>query len=98
MHPKVTKTNRSIIIDRMQLADLLLAAAQTALAGVQYAPYMSQNKAYESYGTANVKNWVKWGKVNIYKDGDRNCIIRLSRLELEASAQASNRCEYFLNL
>jgi len=100
---KVTKTNRIIIIDRMQLADLLLAAAKTARAATlidvgKLSPFLSQKKAYEIYGEMNVRNWVKWGKVDKVKDGDKYCKVRLSRLELEAAAEASNRCEYFLNL
>jgi len=99
---KTTKTTRDIVINRMQLADLLVAAAKTARTQTliemgQLPPFMSQKRAYEIYGEMNVRNWVRWGKVYKVKDGDKNCKIRLSRLELEAAAQASNRCEYFLN-
>ena len=98
-----TKANRNITIDRLQLADLLLAAARTARTGTlieigNLSPFVSQNEAYKIYGEMNVRNWVKWGKVDKIKDGAKNCKVRLSRLELEAASQASNRCEYFLNI
>ena len=100
---KTTKTTRDIVINRMQLADLLLAAVKTARTDLlielgKLPPFVSQKKAYETYGETNVKNWIKWGKVDKKKDGDKNCKVRLSRLELEAAAAAYNRCEYFLNL
>ena len=89
-------------MNQMQLADMLLRAARVArvdtLVEVGKLPaYISQRQAYELYGEGNVKNWIKWGKVNRIKDGERNCAVRMSRVELESCAQVHNGEWYDFN-
>lgn len=57
-------------------------------------PYISKSEAYKMYGRANVDRWVQEGLVNLIKDEDHGAKIRISRIEIEATAKASNRITY----
>jgi len=97
---ETTKATRIITIDKPKLESLFRCVVKVAITGALIEvgvlpPFISQKKAYELYGEMNVRNWIKWGKVEKIKDGDKNCKVRLSRLELEAAAQAFSCCEWF---
>lgn len=54
--------------------------------------FISQNKAYVSYGKGNVAKWVKSGIVKRYKDADGKLRsrVRYDSVELEAAAFKCN--------
>lgn len=58
-------------------------------------PYLSQRQAYDKYGSSIVDRWIEEGLVKKIKDGPANTKVRISRLELECAARASNRPSYF---
>ena len=98
---KVTKTNRTIVINDLAYAEDLKRAAQcatlqTLISLGHVKPYVSQNEAQKLYGKANVNFWIKSGLLNKNQDGDTPCTIRINRMDLEALSQANNRCEWFM--
>jgi hypothetical protein len=56
-------------------------------------PWISQRKAWQTYGKSNVDCWLRKGIVSRQKDGQRNSTVRYDRLELERAAKSSNRYE-----
>jgi hypothetical protein len=59
-------------------------------------PYLSLNEAYSMYGEGTVDRWVREGLVHKIKDGEGNSPVRISRVEIEAVAQTSNRAEWYV--
>jgi hypothetical protein len=59
-------------------------------------PYLSLNEAYIMYGEGTVDRWVREGLVHKIKDGEGNSPVRISRIEIEAVAQTSNRAEWYI--
>lgn len=89
-------------LDSTTLANLLRDAAALGANAALTAtgvltPYMSQNAAWKKYGRANVERWVEQGLVYPIKDGGESGtakVIRMDRLELEASAKTANKPYY----
>ena len=59
-------------------------------------PYLSLREAYETYGEGTVDRWLREGLIHKIKDGEGNSPVRISRLEIEATAQTSNRAEWYI--
>jgi hypothetical protein len=57
-------------------------------------PYMSERKACRMYGAGIVRRWNREGLVIVRKDGSDTASKRISCIEIEAVAKASNRATY----
>ena len=60
-------------------------------------PYFSLSEAYNIYGEGTVDRWHREGLIHKIKDGEGNSPVRISRVEIEAVAQTSNRAEWYIN-
>lgn len=61
----------------------------------QMKPFISKNEAYRRYGRGTVERWIDEGLVKQIKDGDRNCDIRIDRVQIETVAHTSNRASWY---
>ena len=52
--------------------------------------HISKTEAYKRYGRCAVDRWIKEGWLSQQKDGDANCICRISVAELEETASRFN--------
>lgn len=82
-------------IDNFELRKMLKDAAEYAVMAYRIekseeSPYLSYRQACKTYGKGVVDKWIKIGVVGRCKDGDRNCKIRLAKLELDVAAKTSN--------
>jgi hypothetical protein len=59
--------------------------------------YISLNEAYNKYGEGTVDRWCREGLIKKIKDGEGTSPVRISRVELESAAKASNRCAWYIN-
>jgi hypothetical protein len=57
-------------------------------------PHLKLREAFRLYGEAVVKRWIKEDLIHTIKDGSRNASVRISRVELEATARTCNRATY----
>lgn len=59
--------------------------------------FISLNNAYKQYGEGVVDRWIKEGLVKPIKDGDKNCKVRIDRVQIESVAHTSNRASWYEN-
>ena len=57
-------------------------------------PYLKLSEAKALYGAATIERWIQEGLIKKKKDGPRNAMVRLDRMELETLAMKSNRLTY----
>jgi hypothetical protein len=83
-----------------ELARMLSDAAELTVkryrieAGAERA-YLSKNEAYRRYGRSVVDRWLREGLVELHKDGNGNLACRISAIQLEVAAKASNYESFF---
>jgi hypothetical protein len=53
--------------------------------------YLNRSQAWLTYGKANVEGWIRKGLITPKKDGDKNSMVRLDKIELAILAKSSNR-------
>jgi hypothetical protein len=59
--------------------------------------YISLNEAYKKYGEGTVERWHRQGLIRKIKDGEGTSPVRISRVEIESAAKASNRCAWYID-
>jgi hypothetical protein len=59
-------------------------------------PYLSLSEAYQAYGEGTVDRWLREDLIHKIKDGEGNSPVRISRIEIEAVAQTSNRAKWYI--
>lgn len=58
-------------------------------------PYFSLNDAYKMYGRRSVDRFIKEGRLNPVKHGDKNSKVLINRLELQALFTIKEFIVYF---
>lgn len=51
---------------------------------------ITQRQAYLRFGESRVKKWVAQGKIRRFKEGQRNCVVTYSLIELKGLEVAEN--------
>lgn len=87
--PETETEYRNALIDAANLG----AYKALEMAGA-IKPYLKLREAFRIYGEAAVKRWIAEGLIRPIKDGSRNASVRISRVELEATAKVCNRATY----
>jgi hypothetical protein len=95
-HKYITLPESEIELAHMLKNAASVASTQALVSASIISPYLSLGECFRVHGTGKVNGWIKQGLVHKIKDGDRNSKVRISRVEIEAAAQTSNRAEWYL--
>jgi len=87
--PETETEYRNALVDAAELG--AMKALETA--GL-LKPYIKLREANRMYGSAIVGRWYQEGLIHFIKDGNNNSSVRIDRIEIEATAKASNRGTY----
>jgi len=87
--PETETEYRNALIDAANIGALRALEAASSIK-----PYLKLREAFRIYGEAVVKRWIAEGLIRPIKDGSRNASVRISRVDLEATARTCNRATY----
>ena len=88
-------TMSDVEIRRMMIETAEMAAKKALIEVGQLKPYLTLREAQRIHGQSTVLRWIDEGLIKPIKDGDRNCRVRIDRIQLEAVARTSNRASWY---